>query len=171
MGMKNESYATFRIQVPSEYRESPRAKKSLPEVFSFFVNPNGGLKGNSIAIFKQPVTNMDVKRYGYSRNATTLRSIEDLGSVSMVAAALVDADNGKLQTASTRKDNTGLVFYDVDYTRSLFGFQRRVLPSFTIADGIFYTIASDMESKTYDTDEGQGLRLAVSSLAIKSRGE
>ena len=63
------------------------------------------------------------------------------------------------------------IFQTPHYQKNVLGVTRSVLTSVTIAEGVLYTLTAEVDTKRYESEEGEALRRAVASLTIKPKFE
>ena len=59
-----------------------------------------------------------------------------------------------------------LLFYTVEYAKSVLGVSRVVLTTLAVAHGVLYTLTAEEDQGRFDGEMGDGLRAAVASLVV-----
>jgi hypothetical protein len=157
--LKKVEFPTFTLQVPSWYEEvDDEGSNAVLKLLD--LRSQGAFNSlNTITLYKQALPEGGPQ------------SVTDLGSPDDFAAQIIEKGQRKLrpvemQSADTRKDNNGQLFYQVDYKRNVLGLSRHTLSELTIANGVMYTLSVDVDAKQWASEENT-LREAISSLMIK----
>jgi hypothetical protein len=59
-----------------------------------------------------------------------------------------------------------LLYYTVEYGKSVLGTGRVVLSTVVVANGVLYTLTAEEDEGRFDTEMGAGLRAAAASLVV-----
>jgi len=161
VAMTELNFKNFRLQVPTQFEEADMKSSTLV----LLRDSRPGLAGNTITISKQLVPE------GGPKSMSDLGPAEDIGAKLVATEKQRGVKGVELQSARAREDSTEQLFYQVDYKKNVFGVPRRVLMSLTVAGGMLYTLTVEVDSKRYDSEEGDALRRTATSFAVNPRSD
>lgn len=165
-------FKTYKLTVPDVYEEvnvplkDPATGVVSPTVM-LLKDTRVGQAGNTISLSKQTVPEGGIK------------SVADIGSPRETGERLVAAESARkkgvggiggagasFRSASQRTGPGGLLYYTVEYTKTVLSVGRVVLTTLVVADGVLYTLTAEEDQGRFDGEMGDALKAADASFQV-----